>query len=322
MPTLIDSSDWLDCFLKNGRDFGFKGDNAFYTGTYSSLKPEWAFSLDAPEWAFKPDLWSVVFLRGLTRISDDWNHKRIWEVGVGTGLNVMILRKLTEGCHWFLSDYDARCVPLAEENLSRFPYTLDKSHGKAPHTLHPLKGSWDLVTPPSDSEHEAPKVDVVFGCLPQVPAHIDRPTGDWIAHYYDPERYPKAHLNALGLGLVETLLVDAKKILRTGGQVVLNLSGRPGLDRLKSLFNKNGYRLRNLTGYYRPEGVIWTQGISQHPGTSLASLAALEKSGHKDFEFFADFELWEPINAGEAEERRIAGEKVYHKIYVMAGTLA
>jgi hypothetical protein len=178
--------------------------------------------------------------------------------------------------------------------------------------LHPLRGTWDLVTPPQDSEQNAPRVNVIFGCLPQVPTDLNLSVGDRTAHYYDPSRYREAHHNALGLGLNETLLVRAKKVVAQGGSVVLNLSGRPGLGRLRSLFKEAGYR---------PE-VIYSETIPQHADTSLVSLAALEESGQSDFEFFADAHCLRPINAREAEARRVKKQEVYHNIYVVAGTHA
>lgn len=298
---------------------------------FSTPKYNWKIQLKVPEWAFEPDQWSEVFWDSLIPLALNWKNKRIWEVGVGTGINLMMLRKLVEAT-WYFSDYDARCVPLAIENLNRGANAVDiykrvASRGehnynpKSWEQLHlrpdlgelcPLTGSWDLVSPPKQGGDTVPTVDIIFGCLPQVPAEIDLGLGDRIAHYYDPNRYPKAHFNALGLGLVETLLVEAKSVLAPKGEVILNLSGRPGLKRLRSLFRKTGYN---------PE-VIEREVIEQHVGTSLASLATLEENGHEDFEFFYDSDCRIPLDAREAELRRLAGEEVYHYIYVMKGTLA
>lgn len=263
--------------------------------------------IKVPKWAFKPDDWNRALLDGFDRLVYDWNWDGlgVWEVGVGTGVNLVVLRHMlrVNSIKWYFSDYDARCVPLAMENL--LCYCGDRRG------LYPLKGSWDLVTPPKGGL-KAPKVDVVFGCLPQVPLHTDLSVGDKRAHYYNPKRYPKAHQNALGLGLVETLLVRARDVLNPGGKVILNLAGRPGRKRLLSLFRETGYNPH----------MVESAKIEQHAGTSLASLAALEKNGHDDFEFFTDFSCEEPIDARGAEALRVAGEDVYHKIYVIAGTLA
>lgn len=300
-------------------------------------KYDWKIRFRVPQWAFVPDEWSRVFWNGLFSLAAGWKGKYIWEVGVGTGINIMMLRKRVEAT-WYFSDYDERCVPLALENMARSKavYVLDSSikydhkpaWGGRPRNImrtaeelnpfpqdlgsvHPLCGSWDLVSPPLGSSASAPRVDVIFGCLPQVPAHIDLSTGNRIAHYYDPGRYPKAHLNALGLGLVESLLVRARDVLNKNGTVVLNLAGRPSRKRLFSLFRETGYE----------PCVVHLDSVRQHPETSLASLAELEKNGHGDFEFFTEKGCRENIGAGEAESLRSKGKPVYHKIYVMAGTL-
>lgn len=170
---------------------------------------------------------------------------------------------------------------------------------------------WDLVTPPPDSGQSAPRVNVIFGCLPQVPSALDLSVGDRRAHYYDATRYREVHQNAVGLGLNETLLVRARKVLVPGGSVVLNLGGRPGLARLLPLFTESGYRPR----------VVHSETIAQHTDTSLASLAALEGHGQPDFEFFADMDCFHRVNTREAEARRVKGEELYHNIYIIEGTL-
>ncbi|MDO8620589.1 MAG: hypothetical protein Q7R64_04560 [bacterium] len=264
-------------------------------------------TIKVPSWAFKPDDWTNEFLVGLAELSTGWRGKRVWEIGVGTGINLVML-STAKNVEWYFSDFDERCVPLALENIRRFT----RNNRQLCKKLHPLFGVWDIFTPLQESGVEVPKVDVVYGCLPQVPAHIDLSVGDRIAHYYDPERYPEAHLHALGLGLVETLLTRAREVLNPKGSVVLNLAGRPGRKRLLSLFRKAGYEPH----------VVHSASIAQHQGTSLASLAELEKNGHDDFEFFNGFDCQELIDAREAEARRLRGESIYHNIYVIVGTLS
>lgn len=269
-------------------------------GTFN-LNPDTG-GIHVPPWAFKPDQWSRAFLRGLTKLANQWKCLRVWEVGVGTGVNLMVLRCQSPSTDWYFSDYDSRCVPLALENLLR--------SGAAQTGLHPLLGSWDLVTPP-ESGRSVPKVNVVFGCLPQVPSETEHLVADWTSHYYDPRLYREAHQNALGLGLNEALLVRARNILVPGGSVVLNLGGRPSLARLLPLFTESGYRPR----------VVHSETIAQHTDTSLASLAALEGHGQPDFEFFADMDCLHRVNTREAEARRVKGEELYHNIYIIEGTL-
>ncbi len=252
-----------------------------------------------PDWAFVPDEWSTAFLRGLLALAPSWEGKRIWEVGVGTGINLLVLHPRVRGAPvWYFSDFDERCVPLAVENLSR----------RNREQLFPLHGKWDLLTP---NGGESPDADIIFACIPQVPMEMGLEVGDALAHYYCPERYPNSHLHPCGLGLVEALLQQARGVLSRRGEVVLNLGGRPGLRRLRSMFADNGYRPR----------VVHEEVIPQHAGTSLKALAALEGNGHEDFEFFVEPDGTSPICAYTAEARRVTDLPVYHKIYVIAGTM-
>ena len=254
--------------------------------------------LRIPFWAFKPDHWSLAFLRGLEKVSQNWEEKRVWEIGVGTGINLLVLRQITSKVEWYFSDYDERAVPLAIHNL-----------GADRRGFNPLRGSWDLVSAPKDTS--VPKVNAIFACIPQVPSKIDLSLEDRLAHYYDPTHYPEADLNTIGLGLCQTLLVKAKDALMPGGQVTLNLGGRPGLPRLKSLFKDAGYW----------PNIVWSETIPQHSETSLATLAALEDSGHDAFEFFTDRKGEMRINASEAEKLRLQKKEVYHNIYVIEGMM-
>lgn len=260
--------------------------------------------IHVPAWAFIPDHWNVAFIKGLSKLCPNWKGLDVWEVGVGTGANLIALSSQAPAdIKWHLSDFDERCVPLALQNLEPFGRKLN---------LHPLQGSWDLVTPPGGSQMSVPNVDVIFGCLPQVPSQVDLSIADNRSQYYDPVRYPEAgRWNEFGLGLNEALILRAKHVLRPSGKVVLNLSGRPGLKRLRILFEQTGYI---------PE-LVHHETIPQHAGTSLTSLADLEGNGHAPFEFFTDQECRRGINAATAEIRRRTGKTVFHKIYVMMGTL-
>jgi methylase of polypeptide subunit release factors len=252
--------------------------------------------ISVPDWAFKPDHWNVAFLRGLQKLAPEWASHRIWEVGVGTGVNLISLRGSASKATWYFSDYNPRCVELASNNLAAAGIT-----GK--HIA--LKGSTDLLRVPTGSP---PRVDIVFGCLPQVPISMDLQKGDRVAHYYDPGKYPCSKRHACGLGLNETLLKQAKDVLPDNGRIVLNLSGRPGKPRLEAMFRENGYEPR----------IVHTMTVPQHQETSLETLAQQESHGEIAFEFFADPD-GEAIPASAAERRRVRRERVFHKIYVIEG---
>lgn len=260
-------------------------------------------AIAVPPWAFRPDQWSFAFLRGLRALAPTFEGQSLWELGVGTGLNTAFVATLAPSAHFHYSDYNNHCSILACTNISGLvPGSRER--------CSPLYGPWDLVTPPNGMT--APQVDVIFGCLPQVTKDgLDLTVGDRVAHYYDPALYPEARHHDLGLGLHEALLERAKAVLCPGGRIVVNLSGRPGRQCLTALFTERGYHAR----------VVHEEMVAQHRGTTLATLAALEDEGHPEFEFFADERGEREINACAAEARRLAGEPLFHNIYVIEGTI-
>lgn len=254
-----------------------------------------------PNWAFRPDQWSEVFLRGLSKILFQWKGKSIWEIGVGTGNNIIQLHDRAEAFKWYISDLNPDCTSLAYENiLNSLPFNQGN--------IIPLHGAWDLVTPPIDSHEEAPRIDVIFGCIPQVSHILNLKDGDNMAHYYDSKKY-SSRLNILGLGLNDVLLKTAKNLVKDS--VVLNLSGRPGLSKLLDMFDGYGYV---------PE-VIHQEVVLQHCDTSLESLSEFEKIGFHEFEFFSDYQGRNTITATQAEEMRLGHKDVYHMLYVIQGVV-
>jgi hypothetical protein len=216
----------------------------------------------------------------------------------------MLLSRRVRGATWFYSDYNPHCVPLANSNFARA--------GLAGLDWRPLEGKWDLVTPPIGAT--APAVDVVFGCLPQVPEEKDFSEAG-MSHYYHPQLYPDSKLNSFGLGLNEALLSRARSVLSEKGEVVLNLGGRPGLPRLEAMFRAKGFAPR----------VVYEEVVPQHRGTSLFAFAKAEEAGEDNFEFFSDPEGRNRINGREAAARHPVPQRgyepVFHKIYVIAGTI-
>ncbi len=260
--------------------------------------------LQIPDWAFKPDQWSLAFLRGLYQVAQTWSGKKIWEVGVGTGINLVILSEFVKKAEWFFSDFDSRATFLAIENEIRFSFKKNEIKFKA------LEGSWDLTLGPNGKTIS--NVDVVYACIPQVPvaSDFDLMVDDRVAHYYLGNGHSEKW-NEYGLGLCASLLCQLENILSPKGCVVLNLGGRPGISRLLRLFSDHGYIA----------SIVYEEVVTQHSKTSLQTLATMEGNGHEDFEFFLDESCSQPLNAREAEALRVRGIKFYHKIYVIEGTL-
>lgn len=265
-------------------------------------------SIEIPPFAFKPDQWSKAFLKGLSQI--DVKGKELLEIGVGTGINVIYLLLARSPRSIAISDIDRRCVPLACRNIRRnvrtfFPPGANTCFETVEKVL-PYAGSRDLASWLKDHD----RFDIVFGCLPQVVIpegrHIEE--GDAVAHYYEKDRYP-SDFGIYGLALNDFFLQKVRPHLHAGGSVVLNLSGRPGQEVLERILRKNGFEPK----------LLHKELIAQHRETSLESLVTLEAATGRQFEFFADEEAKEPLNATQAEEKRIKGEPVFHRIYVYQG---
>jgi len=256
------------------------------------------FRIERPDYAFESDHWTFAFLRGLKKLELD--GLRGWEVGCGTGFNEIMLRLLFPQFFIYYSDFDARCPDLARLNLSS---TVGTDNTSA------LEGSWDLITGPEGQRGIREEIDILLACVPQVPANgIDLGHRDNLSNYYDQARYAEFGQHHIGLGLLDALLAKARDVTR---RVVLNISGRPGWERVKLMFHYRGYEAR----------IIHEEVIPQHRPTSLSSLAILELLDQPDFEFFIDQEGTELINARTAEERRRRRQPVFHKIRVVEGTL-
>lgn len=253
--------------------------------------------LFVPSWAFLPDGWSWAFLRGLRKL--DLAAAHVWEIGVGTGLNQILIGDWHSLGRAYYSDYNPDCTRLASVNIPQ----------DGPDVYVPLHGRWDLV----HNGHDAPpNVNVIVACIPQVPANDRSPyDGDNLAHYYNTRWYPESTRHVQGLGLNEALLLRAHSVLQPGDRVVLNLGGRPGISELRAMFTECGYDAR----------VVHEEMVEQHPGTSLESLVILEDQGHPPFELFKDEGGECPISVKEAEERRRLKCPVFHKIYVIEGTM-
>ncbi|MBI2572614.1 hypothetical protein HYV86_02030 [Candidatus Woesearchaeota archaeon] len=254
-----------------------------------------------PEWSFVPDHWVTALQRGLDAAELTGN---VLEVGVGAGTNI-IYALATRYVHIETlrgTDVDGRLVDLSVENVGR---VLNGHSGK----YHPYHGGRDLITGVED------KVDSIFACIPQVPEDPTKPKeADNLAHHFkERSTYCDPRLKAYGLHLNSDLLYDAgngQGVLKRGGKVILNLAGRPGKDTLVDLFRVNGYVPR----------ILHEEVIPQHRGTSLAGLAVQEEKG-LTFEFYGSADAMQShlIPAREAERRRVAGDPVFHKIYVVGG---
>lgn len=258
---------------------------------------------EVPLFSFLPDQWTRAFLKGLAAF-DGFDGKKVLELGVGTGINPAYILEMRNPSVLYAADIDGRCTEVSVKNVA---------HNVSPEKAakyHPIRGDQNLAS----FVTEVGFADVVYGCLPQVvkAADMNLHEGNTVGHYYDPALYP-SELHHLGLGLNEFALRQLYPLMNVGGTVILNLSGRPGLGQglEELLFRKNGYEPR----------VLHEEVIQQHVMTSVATLGEVEKRTGHTFEFFtsASGAPETQVSAAVAEARRLAGQPVYHKIYVIAG---
>lgn len=243
---------------------------------------------------FLPDTWTKTFAQGLQQIASTkpcFKDQTILEVGVGTGVNMAGLLSLPTTPQGFIgTDICADAIAASSAFAEECGFTVQLLQS-------------DLLK--DVPEAILSRVDHIVACIPQVPKPpaIDLRDGDNFAHYYDP---CDCRWDEFGLGLVANLLKQTAE--KTHAGITLNLSGRPGVGRLKAMFGDYGFQ---------PE-ITYSRMVPQHAETSLASLAALEHDGHDDFEFYADEAGQEPLNARAAEERRLAAQPLYHYIHVIS----
>lgn len=263
--------------------------------------------LDIPAHAFRPDEWTEAFQRGL--LKSGLNGKSVYEVGVGTGINVQHLIERCGARVVYGSDIDSRLIPLAQRNVQKL---LD---GRSLQFI-PISGSTNLLDIQNDELRQQIRretLGAVVACLPQAFQPADaQPGPDDAAHYYPQEYFSEMPFNSFALGLNEALLAQARE-RHPRTSVILNLAGRVGLSRLLEMFKSNGYR---------PE-IVHEERIPQCPTTNLGYFVDLERllqtagAVSSRCEFFD--ETGQEIGAREAEERRRASRPVFHNIYVIKG---
>lgn len=82
----------------------------------SETSSPYASDPETPDFAFDPDdPWTQTFQEGLARA--DLKGKTVYEVGVGTGINVAFILQSCGARRVYGSDLDPRLVVLAERNI-------------------------------------------------------------------------------------------------------------------------------------------------------------------------------------------------------------
>lgn len=262
-----------------------------------------------PECVFKPDQWTAAFQHGLHSFGVNYSFKDkvVVELGTGSGINLVLVKSVFGPSHIYGSDIHPDVANVAKGNVE---YNLP-FHKQRNVTI--VKGGHNLGKWMSNSFRS----DIIFGCLPQVVAppsvtDLTSQDEDSSSHYYRREDYPLASSEShkWGLGLNYHALKELSPHLKSGGQIILNLGGRPGKDRLLQMFHENGFEA----------DILHSERVQQHNGTSISTLVQQENActfGEK-FEFFTKDN--KQISATSADLLRKSGGEIFHKIYVIVGT--
>lgn len=282
-------------------------------------------SPEVPEFAFDPtDPWTETFQKGLERAG--LRGKRVYEVGIGTGINVAFLLRMCGAAQVSGSDLDPRLVVLAERNVrSLAPEEAD--------LFHPVRGTVSLIDT-KEARARIAETDVIIACLPQVgdpgdrrltafrqaqdvalPEGADEKADDHIAHYYPWAAFDEYPFNSVGLGLNEALLHRIRD-RAPAAEVIMNFGCRIGTGIIFELFEANGFRPEKL----------YSQIVRQDSGTDISFFVMLEKALkgtglEKDLvcAFFADEDAASPLSASEAQVLldRDPETPLYHEVCVI-----
>lgn len=265
-----------------------------------------------PEFAFDPtDPWTETFQEGLMRA--DLSGKRVYEVGIGTGMNAVFLLRSLEAARVSGSDLDPRLAELATKNVQELaPGDVER--------FSPVRGAVSLLDADA-ARSEVAQTDTVIACLPQVacpqdqkfaairdshdvevPEEVQERRVDHLAHYYPWQDFSAFPFNAVGLGLNEALL---RQVRETSGEaeLIMNFGARIPRANIMEMFEANGYA---------PE-ILHSRIVEQDAGTDISFFVTLEKAAEESqlerdlvCDFYADLEGKEALSAQEAQERQEA----------------
>jgi len=294
----------------------------------SETSSPYASDPETPDFAFDPDdPWTQTFQEGLARA--DLKGKTVYEVGVGTGINVAFILQSCGARRVYGSDLDPRLVVLAERNIK----ILSPEHAKH---FKPVHGSVSLVDT-DEAREKIAKTDVVIACIPQVGEPSDErltafreaqsielaegagdEAEDHIAHYYPWSLFDQYPYNSVGLGLNEALMRRIREHAPKA-ELVMNFGCRIGTEIICECFEANGYK---------PEKIA-SKIVLQHSGTDISFFVSLEKAlNGTEYEkqlvckFYGDPESKQPLSATKAQEMINDDPNVplYHEVAVIRGT--
>ena len=248
---------------------------------------------------FAPEAWAYTFLEGLLKVPlDEYDGKRLVEVGTGSGWIPIALAKLTRLARVVGVDLNPQSSAVAVCNAW---LNCDEAQVARLHF-----GTSDLLKglPPDEPW------DFVVGCIPQVlrTEGIDEPRGEEEA-LYDLSNYcaiQNVYEDHFGLGLIARLLDECPEVLAPRGKLLLNLAGRPGRAIIERMFSRRGFRTE----------VLVARRVKQAADTDIRPLVALEQRTGREFEFFVHQHSAEAIRAETALGWLQAGHPIWHEVAV------
>lgn len=251
---------------------------------------------------FEPEDWAYTFLEGLLEVPlDEYAGKRLVEVGSGSGWIALALAKLTGLAEICGLDLNPQAAAVARCNA-----WLNGDEALAARLRF---GESDLLKGPAADA----RWDFVVGCIPQV-LRADAgegssdPEGDDRA-LYDLSNYTaiqNVYEDHFGLGLIARLLDECPERLAPGGQVLLNIAGRPGAAIIERMFSRRGFDTE----------VQVVRRVRQAADTDIGPLVALERRTGSEFEFFVEQRSPEPIRAETALRWLEAENPIWHEVAV------
>lgn len=264
---------------------------------------------------FSPEFWGRTFAEGLLKNPENFNGKKVVELGTGSGWISLLLLQRTGVNEVLGLDINPVAVTLANLNKwlnGSFPDgRLKLSLAGIPIVKAFRAEVSDLLQKPLLREE---RFDRVIGCIPQVlhpvPEKGESETEDLsYEDLYDLSNYcfnQGILEDRFGLPLIARAIEEAQLCLNPQGSLTLILGGRPGQQAIEEMFRRRGLSPR----------LIWVRRIQQADDTDLVQLVNLEQAFGIKFHFFVLPTSRQSVPAATAVGLKAMGEKIYHDLLV------
>ena len=260
-------------------------------------------SPDNPD-VFPPeDHWTLALAEALTRLHErgELKDQKVIELGAGSGVNMLGLFALG---HYFSQPPSFIGLDITVESVKACK-ELAKLHGFEDKVILGQANLMDGVDPAI-----LEGTDTVIACLPLVAWDYEDKGRDPLprefSDYYIIPEDQRVKEDDYALGLLARAL-DQIHEKTPKASVIFNIAGRQG-QLSHDLFVEHGFP--------NVEKVV-SRIIPHDPLTSLTSFSKWEDKSGKLCRFFTDEAGVNTISAKQAEERRVAGQPLYHELSVV-----